>query len=404
MRIIHTSDWHFGKSLEGNSRLEEQRQFADFFVEKCREIKPDLVIIAGDIYDTPNPPALAEKLFYDTIKKISSNGECMSLIIAGNHDNPERLVAAWPLATEHGIVMLGSPRAVAQTGQYGNHQIRAAGEGYIEIDINGERAVILAVSYPSEKRLNEIIYKDTAEEEERLLTYGEKIKEIFKNLENNFRPDTINITTSHLFAFGAEEAGSERSISLGGNFIVPTAYLPQSAQYTALGHIHKPQVLPETKGKMIYSGSPIHYNKSEPKTSKKIFEINVRPGEEAHISSHEIPVFKPIEIWKADSIDHALDLCVEKQKEESWVYLEIKTDRYLRDDEIKRIKALKADILEIKPVIEAVQREMELEKISEMTFLDQFREFYKSQKNTQAPDEIIAALVSILEEDEDEAN
>lgn len=405
MKIIHTSDWHLGKNLEGNSRLSEQRQFADFFVEKCDEIKPDLVIIAGDIYDTPNPPAMAEKLFYDTLKRLSRKGECMTLVIAGNHDNPERLVAAWPLAMEQGILMLGTPKTVAQTGNYGNHQVTDSGQGYIELDINGEKAVILAVSYPSEKRLNEIIYQDDQSEEERLLTYGDKIKEIFGSLEENFREDTINITVSHLFAFGAEEAGSERNISLGGSFIVPTSYLPQSAHYTALGHIHKPQVLPGTKGKMIYSGSPVHYNKSEPKTNKKFFEINVKAFEEAQIEAHEIPIFKPIEIWESGCIDHALALCEKNQAQDSWVYLEIKTDRYIRDDEIKQMKSLKADILEIKPIIQAIEEETNYEQISEMSFLDQFKEFYKAQKDADASEEIINTLVSILEEEfEDETN
>ena len=62
MRVIHTSDWHLGKNLEGASRLEEQERFVDFFVERCEELKPDLILLAGDVYDTANPPARAEKL------------------------------------------------------------------------------------------------------------------------------------------------------------------------------------------------------------------------------------------------------------------------------------------------------------------------------------------------------
>lgn len=401
MRILHTADWHLGKNLEGNSRLEEQVQFADFFVAKCAELKPDLILIAGDVYDSPNPPALAEKLFYDTLKKLSRNGECMTLVIAGNHDNPERLIASWPLAMEHGIVMVGTPKTVAATGDYANHKVLASGEGYIEIEINKEKAVILTVPYPSEKRLNEVVYKDNDEEEDRVRTYGEKIGEMFKKLEQNFRADTINITVSHLFAFGSEPSGSERSSSLGGSFLVGTNALPQSAQYTALGHIHKPQVLPSTDKKMVYSGSPIHYNKSEPKGSKRLYIIEVKAQEEAQIDFVEIPVFKPIEIWKADSIEHAIALCEARQEEKSWVYLEVRTDRYIREDEIKQMKSLKSDILEIRPLIEAIEKERDYEKISEMSFMEQFVEFYKSQKDAAPTAELIQTLEDILGQEED---
>lgn len=76
------------------------------FCSHSKDNNIDLVIIAGDVYDSSNPPARAEKMFYDTLKKISANGERMTLVISGNHDNPERLVAAGPLAREHGIVMV----------------------------------------------------------------------------------------------------------------------------------------------------------------------------------------------------------------------------------------------------------------------------------------------------------
>ena len=93
MRILHTADWHLGKNLEGHSRLDEQEQFLNNFIDIVKLNNIDMVIIAGDIYDSSNPPARAEKLFYDTLKKISNNGETLTLVISGNHDNPERLIA-----------------------------------------------------------------------------------------------------------------------------------------------------------------------------------------------------------------------------------------------------------------------------------------------------------------------
>ena len=81
MRILHTGDWHLGKNLEGQSRMDEQELFLKDFIDIVEENKVDLVIIAGDVYDTSNPPARAEKMFYDTLKKISKNGERLILVM-----------------------------------------------------------------------------------------------------------------------------------------------------------------------------------------------------------------------------------------------------------------------------------------------------------------------------------
>ncbi|MDO4711358.1 MAG: exonuclease SbcCD subunit D [Peptostreptococcaceae bacterium] len=404
MRIIHTADWHLGKNLEGASRLDEQEKFIDFFVEKCEEIRPDLILIAGDVYDTPNPPARAEKLFYDALKKLSRGGECLSLVIAGNHDNPERLVSATPLAMEHGIIMLGTPKTIVQPGGYGKHQVIRSDESMVEVTIGDERAVILAVPYPSEKRLNEVFYDDGEDEEERMASYGEKIAALFSKLEQHFRDDTINLTVSHLFAFGADPAGSERVSSLGGTFQVGTDLLPQKAHYTALGHIHKPQILPNTDKRMRYSGSPIHYSISEIAFDKKFFVIDIDENRHVTIREEAIPIFKPIELWKADSIDEAIEKCRDHQGEESWVYIEVKTDRPIREDEIKMMKSFKKDILEIRPMLNGRDRKIDAQRIAELSFEEQFIEFYKAQRDMDPQKEMVELLMNILEEDEYEAD
>ena len=134
MRILHTADWHLGKNLEGQSRMDEQEQFLNDFVKIVNDNNIDLIMIAGDVYDNSNPPARAEKMFYDTLKRLSGNGERLTLVISGNHDNPDRLVAAGPLAREHGIIMVGTPKTVVSCGEYGNHKVIESGEGFIEVD------------------------------------------------------------------------------------------------------------------------------------------------------------------------------------------------------------------------------------------------------------------------------
>ncbi len=382
--------------------MDEQELFLNDFINIVEENDIDLVIIAGDVYDSSNPPARAEKMFYDTLKKLSKNGERLTLIIAGNHDNPERLVAAGPLAMEHGIIMVGTPKTVVSCGEYGNHKVVSSKEGVVEVEINGEKAVILTVPYPSEKRLNEVLYGEMDDDEDRLKTYGERIKTLFDNLKQNYREDTINLAVSHLFAMGSEEGGSERSIQLGGSYIINGSYLPKEAQYIALGHVHKSQVVPGTNKRARYSGSPLHYNKKEINMNKKCFIIDVKPKEECKISEVEFKVYKPIEIWKCESIEDAVEKCEINKDRECWVYLEVKCDRYIREDEIKKMKDIKKDILEISPkIIDSYDEEVAV-SIQDKSFDEIFKDFYKKERNVEADEEVVELFLKLISEEGEE--
>lgn len=403
MRILHTADWHLGKNLEGYSRMDEQEKFLEDFVKIVQEQEIDLIIVAGDVYDTSNPPARAENMFYNTLKKLSNNGERMTLIISGNHDNPDRLVAARSLASEHGIVMVATPKSIVETGYYGKNKIVNSGEGFIEVEINGERSVIVTIPYPSEKRLNEILYSNMADDEENLMSYSNRIKELFHDLSKNYREDTINLAVSHLFASGAEETGSERSIQLGGSFIVDSSCFPEKAQYIALGHIHKPMTVPGTNKKAKYAGSPLHYNKKEITFDKGCYIIDVKAGEEASISEIKFKVYKPIEVWKCVSIEDALNKCTDNSIKDCWVYLEITTDRYITEEEVKKMKSIKKDILEIVPKITLIIEEEELMgNLMDKSFKDIFTEFYVKVRGVEPVTEVLELLLSIVEEEEKE--
>lgn len=410
MRIVHTADWHLGKTLEGKSRLEEQESFLKFFIEKCNELEPDIILHAGDIYDTPNPPAKAEILFYDALKKLSRGGKCINIVIAGNHDSPERISSAGPLAMEHGIIMCKSLKTAVLPGKYGKHEVIDSGEGWLELAIGEERAVLIYLPYPSEKRLDEILYGEEEDEKQRQSSYSERVGEIFRNLAKHFRENSINLALSHLFLSGSESAGSERAGSLGGSFLVSANALPKEADYIALGHIHKPQFVPGTGKKACYSGSPIHYHKGEIGFCKKfmVFDLCIDAEKkmkgEGRIWEVDIPVFKPIRIWKAASIEEAQRLCEQNAKEESWVYLEVETERYIREHEIKEMRSCKKDILEIRPVIGELQGAEEEISPESLSFGEQFVEFYKATQKLEPQKELVELLMKILEEDENETD
>lgn len=406
MKILHSSDWHLGKSLEGQSRLPEQEQFLEDFVHIVEEHDIDLVLISGDIYDSGNPPAKAEQMFYDTLKKISNEGERLTVVIAGNHDSPERLTAAHPLAREHGIIMAGTPKAIVPTGDYGQHKIIRSGEGFIEVEIRGERAVLLLVPFPSEKRLNEFLYDTMSEEEEKQQSYNERIKELFDKLAVEFQEDTINLVMAHIFASGVQETGSERSLTLGGSYLADSSCFPEKAQYIALGHIHRMQTVPGTEKRARYSGSPIHFNRKEIPYEKKVLLVEVTCGKPAEITEIPLPVYKPIEVWKCDNYGEALKKCEDNKDRECWVYLEIRTDSYVTEEQIKELKLWKKDILEITPLLPDQERlEEELREEQEKSFQELFLDFYKRERGVEPEEELVQLLHSIIaKEEEDETD
>lgn len=400
MKIIHTADWHLGKNLEGQSRLPEQEKFLQDFVRICEEEEADLILIAGDIYDSYNPPAMAEQLFYDTLKQLSRQGRCMTVIISGNHDNPERLTASGPLAREHGIVMAGTPKTVVPCGQYGENRITDSGPGYIHADIHGEAADLLLVPFPSEKRLGELYLHATEEEETKAENYTQRMRLLFSDLGQQFRPGAIHLVVGHLFVMNSSGDGSERSVQLGGSYLLPGDIFPEQADYIALGHVHKPQQVPGRKN-AFYSGSPLHYNQREIAFGNEVIAVTLTPGAPCQIRRLSLPVYKPIEIWHCKSPEEAIARCEEHAGEDSWVYLEIETEHYIHEEDIRAMKRLKADILSIRPVFSSNDPAGDTpEQIEDLPFEVLVQNYYKKKFQTDMDAETLELLLEIMREEE----
>lgn len=401
MRILHTSDWHFGKKLEAYSRLEEQKMFTEELKEIVKKNKVDMIIISGDVYDTANPPAEAEKLFYDTVKELSDKGKRPIIVISGNHDSPERLSAAEAWGYEQGIIILGNPKSKAQEGKYEFYSIIQSGEGWLEIEVNGEKAVVITMPYPSEKRLKEIINEKIESEEEESISYSNRIGEIFNSLEKYYRDDTINLLMAHLFMLGGETTDSERPIQLGGSLAVSPSVLPEKAQYIALGHLHKPQKVTD---RAYYSGSPIQYSKSEINYSKSVYLVDVLPGQKADIEQLYLKNYKPIEVWDCESVEKAIEKCETEKDGNSWVFLNVHTQKPLTSEELNIIKTLRKDIISIEIITKEEEQESRNFNFEEKSMAELFGEYYFKLNNTEIPDELRDMFIQISEGDLDETD
>ena len=403
MRIIHTADWHIGKSLDGFSRLEEQKKFLDFFVIQVERISPDIIIIAGDIFDTANPSAVAETLFYDTLSKISANTSALIVIIAGNHDSPKRLSSAKSLAKSHGVIIYESHDDDIEVGKYKNATVISCNDGAIKVEINGKTANIIAMPYISENRLGESFADLSKSDEDTAKSFQEKFEALIRKKEEFFDKDEFNIMIAHLFAIKASISDEKVGYSLGGAYIVDSSAFAKTADYIALGHVHKYQVVGGTDKRAYYSGSPIHYNKTEVKTQKKvILDIIIDDEKNLSVNEIEIPIFKKIEIWNANSIEEAVTMSLDKKDEESFVYLNIKTDKVISNDDIRQIKSNKRDIIQITPIMEIGNIQIVAENMLEKSDEEKFIEFFKERYETEPNENLVKRYMDIISTDIDE--
>ncbi|WP_289138332.1 exonuclease SbcCD subunit D [uncultured Brevibacillus sp.] len=407
MRILHTADWHFGRQLEGRDRRVEQGAFVDELARIADERKVDLVLIAGDVYDSVNPPAWAEELFYEALERLSAEGRRAVVVIAGNHDQPERVRAAAPLATKHGIVLLGLPKEspLLSSDEVTPDRVRIVqgGPSWLELAVPGceHHAVVLALPYPSESRLKELL-SESFTQEQMQLAFSERIAQLFEELSGHFREDTVNLVTSHLFVMGGMETDSERPIQIGGALTVSPQAFPKNADYVALGHLHRLQKLSD-KPLVRYSGSPLSYSFSEAGQSKAVVLVEVEPGTEVQEEILYLTSGRPLARWRAtEGIAQVEKWLAEGRDAGSWIDLELHVSDVIDPAEFQRVRKLSDDFLKIQRVV--VREDSQIEdgaqriELSELTSDQLFRRFYERRRGAEPDERLVAMFQRLLAE------
>jgi DNA repair protein SbcD/Mre11 len=411
LRILHTSDWHLGRALENVSRLEEQKEFLEQLFQICDSENIQMVLIAGDIFDTYNPSAKAQELFCAALERLSDNGKRAVVVIAGNHDNPDRLCAIAPLVYKRGIFMSGYPgedveskmrEETKEDFSWEGARLLRSGPGFMEVLVPGcaHAALVVCLPYPSEARLKEVLSQN-ASEEVMQKAYSQRVGEFLQNLCQEFRSDTVNLMIAHLFILGGKESESERTLQVGGALTVSAEKLPANAHYIALGHLHRPQKIANAPSPTYYAGSPLAYSFSESDYSKAVYVIEAEPGMPALIQERVLDARKPLKRWKAKSIEEALDWVEKGKDQNAWVDLEIHVDRVLKEEEQRQLRRFHPGIINIRPILKtdpSKQRELisrEGRKLEELVF-----DFYKTKRGVEPDLELLQTLMEILGENE----
>jgi exonuclease SbcD len=280
-RVLHTADWHLGKMLNEQSREVEQKLFLDWLLKQVVALEVDVVLVAGDVFDTANPPQSAEALYYDFVAELNRKSSASLVLIAGNHDSANQLEA---------------PKRVLKalrTYVHGAVADDPAERLLLLPSADAPKVAIAMVPFLREKdlRTGKSGDKEAAVRKEIIAGIIRAYDETAKAAKSAKLACPI-IATGHLTVAGSTSSESERLIHIGGIGAVDSSVFPDTFAYVALGHLHRPQS-PDKAGRVRYSGSPIALSFSEVDDKKEVRLLDVT-GKGIAQSSVAIPVFRKL--------------------------------------------------------------------------------------------------------------
>ena len=389
MKILHTADWHLGVKTNGIDRLDEQRKVLEEILSIANYENIDCVIIAGDVFNTSNPSAEAEELFFDIVEKLSANGDRFIFVLAGNHDDPTRIEAGIPLACKHNIALIGDLKRLREESFNSDYLVKVVGtgKGYIKLQKNDEEITIAYLPYPSESRISEKV--------ESGLDYAEKVR-YWANLgANSFSEDGVNIFVSHLFMVGSKTKDGEGKV--GDILAIPKNYIP-SADYVALGHIHTPQCLGDN---IYYSGAITALSAGQRGLGINIIETS---GKEV-VDVRQVPLNNIMKYEKVtvSSIEEAEDK-LSRFDNNDIIELEILHKEQLSSFDLKQLKKNHPCISNISLVRTSfVTQDETTTNRRVLGDIELFRNFYKDVRGFEPSDDLVE-MFRICKGDEDETN
>jgi exonuclease SbcD len=270
MKIIHTGDWHIGKLVHGVHMTEDQRHILKQLVETIENEKPQVLIIAGDIYDRSIPPVEAVELLDETLSEIILKQDITVIAIAGNHDSPDRVGFASMILTDRGLHIRGNiSREISP------------------IRIEDEKGPVDFYPIPfAEPAVVRELYGDDC-----IRSHDDAMKKVLGRIVDKMDSNARKVCISHAFVMGTEAletSESERPLSIGGSEYVNVDYF-KDFDYVALGHLHRPQKVKHEK--IRYSGSLLKYSFSEARQKKSITIVDMDGEGNIH---YELRVLKPL--------------------------------------------------------------------------------------------------------------
>jgi exonuclease SbcD len=284
IRILHTADWHIGQMLRGHSREHEHRLAFAAMGRLIVEREVDVLVVAGDVFDTQNPSGEAMRLLYEALAGFARTRPGLRIVLtAGNHDAAGRLEAAAPLFAAFGIEAIGNIRRAGGKLDVARHLLR------LKDRAGREAAALLAVSYPTAACLPP--FASLAGDDGSPV--AKAVAALYAELGEAMRPFAAGLpvmVTGHLHvAGGLESEGAERRILVGGQHAAPPAIFPADAVYVALGHLHRPQWV--EAGRVRYAGSLFPLSATEQPYRHGVTLVEI---DGSHVTAQHVELPRPV--------------------------------------------------------------------------------------------------------------
>lgn len=394
MKILHTADWHLGKRLDSFSRMDEQQLVMEEIIQVADQQEVDLVLIAGDLFDSFNPGVEAIELFYKTIKRLAKNGMRPVIAIAGNHDSPNLIDAPDPLARASGIILIGHPNALVTPFSTEGFSVLRSDNGFIELSLQGYDYPIriLHTAYANEIRLKQYLGEDKE------VQLNKALAENWRRLAETYCDSKgVNILTAHLYMnkIGSaliEEPDGEKPIKIGNADLIYSESIPAQIQYTALGHIHGFKNIGSPEKPVVYASSPLCYSFAEAGQTKYINIVNALP--DAHVTFERVPLRQGKPLVRKSFAAIAPCIAWLSENPDTLVELTLKSDTFLKAEDRKLIYQTHSGIVYLIPVVqqdnEGIMDTKEINLTQDISTL--FSDYFKSKNANQAPNDDILNL------------
>ena len=372
MRILHTSDWHIGRQFHNVSLLEDQRHILNQIVEAATVEKVDVVLVAGDIYDRAIPPANAVSLVDEVFNQLINEFGIPVIVIAGNHDGPQRLG-------------FGS-RQLAKAQLYIAGPLRAEINSVVLQDEFGD-VVFYPIPYADPATVRDV-FSDPD-----IGSHDQAMEWIINTIPNH--KNQRSIAMGHCFLAGGLDCDSERPLSVGGAGQVSPKHF-KDFNYVAMGHLHRQQK--QGAETIRYSGSPLKYSFSEESHKKSITLVDLDEAGNCEIKQIPLQALRDMR-----SISGALDDIIRDAKDDPGTddYLLVSlSDTHAILDPMGKLRAVYPNVLHLERpgLMSAKPQQLAHRDLMKKGELAMFKDFYQQTSDEDVSSDQEKILVALLDE------
>jgi len=378
VRILHTSDWHVGKRLGRYDRTDEYAAAIDEVVDIADAEQAELVIVAGDVFDRPQPPVDALRLAFDGLARLATKRPVVA--VAGNHDSAEFFEALAPFLVGSGIHLVGDIK-------------HPDSGGILELETTSGLARVACFPFLRQGRTVDFM----AETGQWYGAYAERVRAICDSYAAALAAgDGVAVLAAHFMVTGARIGGGaagrgERELHIGEAYAATSDAIPKTLSYVALGHIHAPQPVPGANVPAEYAGSLLPLDFGEAGETKRVVMVDAQPGRPAGVTSIPLSSGRPL-LRATGTWD---ELVGREDLDGAYVDLTVLTDG---PDPALAEKARERFAFIVKVRAEYQRAEVNTSSLAERTLPELYDEFHQQTHGGSPTPEVAAAFGELLDE------